>query len=305
MYNLLKCFLFFTIFHLNQCQETIEEDDHNCILDGGYEWCESAQECQRPWEFPCLNLNSNYCEASNIQLCHVGCPDPVCNEGECAMRHGSCCDYTCEDIRSPITKCPKECPPEIPCPIPPTINEANCHFNTPVPNNCGCNSGCGTVDCSTHYRIPEGYTCGGFVYDEGVCEGGLECVRTMGPYIADEPGTCQPICNTVRDLWGNCIDEGCNTWFDSCNTCIVKKDNTLQCTEEICYHALSDAVCLDGIGIITPNPIIPKNCITWYDGCNTCTVNNGELQGCTLMMCITNSEPYCQVFTSGKLEGSD
>ena len=306
MYTFLKSLILFTLFNKTDTHELhpvgSQVDEHDCVLDGGYEWCESAQECQRPWEYPCISIDTQFCEASNVQLCHVGCPNPVCREGECAMRHGSCCDYTCEDTRSPLTQCPEECPPEIPCPLPPQTHELNCHFSVPVPNNCGCNSGCGTIDCSTHYQIPEGYTCGGLVYDEGSCEGGLECVQTMGPYVADAPGTCQPICNTVRDNWGNCVTEGCKTWFDSCNTCIVNEDYELICTEEICYHGISSAICIDGEGTITPDPIIPKNCVTWYDGCNTCSVSNGILQGCTLMMCITQTEPYCQVFTSGELE---
>ena len=307
MYNFLYSFITLTLFRTLQSQIILhgsQRDEHNCVLDGGYEWCESIQECYRPWESPCINMNTNFCEASNIQLCHVGCPNPICNEGECAMRHGSCCDYTCEDIRSPITQCPEECPQPIPCPIP-LVHEGNCRFNTPIPNNCGCNSGCGTIDCSKHHLIPEGYTCGGHVYDEGSCDEGLECVKTMGPYVADSPGTCQPICNTIRDNWGNCIDEGCKTWFDSCNTCMVNEGIILSCTEELCYHSISNAVCLDGLGTISPNPIIPNNCVTWFDGCNTCSVSNGELQGCTLMMCITNTEPYCQVFTSGELEVGD
>ena len=309
MYTFIKSLILFTLFNKTDTHELhpvgSQVDEHNCVLDGGYEWCESAQECQRPWEYPCISIDTQFCEASNVQLCHVGCPNPVCREGECAMRHGSCCDYTCEDTSSPLTQCPEECPPEIPCPLPPQTLELNCHFSAPVPNNCGCNSGCGTIDCSTHYQIPEGYTCGGLVYDEGSCEGGLECVQTMGPYVADAPGTCQPICNTVRDNWGNCVTEGCKTWFDSCNTCIVNEDYELICTEEICYHGISSAICIDGKGTITPDPIIPKNCVTWYDGCNTCSVSNGILQGCTLMMCITQTEQYCQVFTSGELEEGD
>ena len=121
----------------------------------------------------------------------------------------------------------------------------------------------------------------------GICSKELECVYTRGPYVADAPGTCQPICGTSRDNWGNCVEEGCNTWFDSCNTCIVNEDYELTCTEEICYHGISSAICIDGKGTITPDPIIPKNCVTWYDGCNTCSVSNGILQGCTLMMCIS------------------
>ena len=46
---------------------------------------------------------------------------------------------------------------------------------------------------------------------------------------------------------------------------------------------------------------IPLNCASWYDGCNTCSVHEGELQACTLMMCFTQNEPHCQTFTTGEL----
>ena len=32
---------------------------------------------------------------------------------------------------------------------------------------------------------------------------------------------------------------------------------------------------------------IPMDCSVWYDGCNTCQVNNGILGSCTRMMCFT------------------
>lgn len=38
---------------------------------------------------------------------------------------------------------------------------------------------------------------------------------------------------------------------------------------------------------------IPNNCISWYDGCNTCQVRNSQLGGCTRMMCFTEDTPRC------------
>jgi hypothetical protein len=50
---------------------------------------------------------------------------------------------------------------------------------------------------------------------------------------------------------------------------------------------------------IDPNTI-PLTCVSWYDGCNTCRVNNGQLGGCTRMMCFREDEPRClQYATSG------
>lgn len=45
---------------------------------------------------------------------------------------------------------------------------------------------------------------------------------------------------------------------------------------------------------------IPSSCVSWYDGCNTCQVNNGQLGACTRMMCFRMDNPYCLSFqTSG------
>ena len=258
MYYFMKAFTIFTLLNSIYSQLTLpgsQKDDHNCVLDGGYEWCESTQACHRSWESPC-----------NV-------------------------DTTCPDV----------CPPPPPCPLP-MITEG-CRFTPPITDSCGCSSGCGTVDCSTIHTVSEGRSCGGFMpYGRvGICSTELECVYTRGPYVADAPGTCQPICQTSRDNWGNCVEEGCKTWFDSCNTCLVNKDNSLNCTEEICYRPTKEAVCLDGTDTIDILLDIPKNCVTWYDGCNTCSVDHGTIQGCTLMMCFTSNQPYCQAFTISDL----
>ena len=233
-------------------------------------------------------------------MCRMACNGPSCPSGQCAMRVDNCCDYTCSDIQLSTTNCPNTCPPPAPCPMP--AISPNCRYVPPIPNNCGCSEGCGTVDCSSHNTVPQGETCGGFMpYGMSrVCESNLECVYTMGPMIADAPGTCQPICQTTRDSWGNCIDEGCSTWFDGCNTCILSDNNQIGCSEKMCYEK-GEAYCMD----IKESTQIPKNCVTWYDGCNTCSTNNGLLQGCTMMYCFTNNEPYCQVFTAGKLNIGD
>jgi len=279
-------------------------DEHDCVLDGGYSWCESAQACQRPWETPCEievegQINTQFCPSSNIQMCRMACPEVDCGDNECAMRQGNCCDYRCEDLTNPISQCPDKCPPPAPCPMP--MVAPGCRYVPSLPDNCGCNTGCGTIDCSTRPKISEGGTCGGFMpYGmAGICDDGLECVYSMGPMIADAPGNCQQICSTVRDNWGNCVEEGCSHWFDGCNTCVVN-DNMLACTEQACFQTNEEARCLDDEVGDGPSQV-PTNCVTWYDGCNTCSAHNGELQGCTLMMCFTNNEPYCQAFTNDDL----
>ena len=42
------------------------------------------------------------------------------------------------------------------------------------------------------------------------------------------------------------------------------------------------------------NLVIPLNCATWNDGCNTCQVNqDGTFGACTLMYCFTQNTPSC------------
>jgi|GEM_PF-1877063 len=49
----------------------------------------------------------------------------------------------------------------------------------------------------------------------------------------------------------------------------------------------------------TPNPTIPPNCSSWFDGCNTCTVNNGAISGCTKLECKdTTKPPQCLTYST-------
>ena len=41
---------------------------------------------------------------------------------------------------------------------------------------------------------------------------------------------------------------------------------------------------------------IPKNCVSWFDGCNNCFVKNGEIRGCTRKFCAEKETPRCQKF---------
>lgn len=44
---------------------------------------------------------------------------------------------------------------------------------------------------------------------------------------------------------------------------------------------------------------IPKNCLSWFDGCNNCMVNDGEIGGCTRKFCPQKDmgELKCLKFT--------
>tara|TARA_R110000824_G_scaffold76335_1_gene193395 strand:+ start:4309 stop:4659 length:351 start_codon:yes stop_codon:yes gene_type:complete len=49
----------------------------------------------------------------------------------------------------------------------------------------------------------------------------------------------------------------------------------------------------------------PQNCLTWFDGCNSCMLVEGEngltLGGCTEMMCFQQGTPQCSVWAPGTI----
>lgn len=63
---------------------------------------------------------------------------------------------------------------------------------------------------------------------------------------------------------------------------------------------------LDAIGISTKQDTLStgkeidlKDCVSYFDGCNTCTVSGGTIVGCTETACTTFQEPKCLQYTSG------
>lgn len=43
----------------------------------------------------------------------------------------------------------------------------------------------------------------------------------------------------------------------------------------------------------------PKGCVTWYDGCNDCTMRRGQLV-CTRMACFAEGDPFCKTWRDGR-----
>lgn len=97
-----------------------QRDDHGCVMDGGYTWCESTQSCVRPWETPCSSLV-------------VTEPSPVVDPGF-GFPSTVCADTTC--------------PPPMPCPMPAmNIDISNCKLNNHI-DDCGCQVSCPSYDCT-------------------------------------------------------------------------------------------------------------------------------------------------------------
>jgi hypothetical protein len=258
-------------------------DDHGCVLDGGFQWCDFTQSCARPWETPCV-------ETLGVPPRPYPSPPPRPLPPTPPPPHPV----------DPIDCQYRRCPPPMPCPMPymPEFNMNNCKLNNNV-DECGCQTSCPSYDCRNvgcesdldchhdEFCRPTGLrsqipmvngrrlqlpsyecvpkvgineTCGGMVPPQYQtrCLDGLECVNVLGPMIADAPGECKEPCNNeeVRNQFGECI---------------IQKST------------------------------IPDNCLTFYDGCNTCQVRDGRADICTLMYCFQQGESYCMHFSTDEL----
>jgi len=56
-----------------------------------------------------------------------------------------------------------------------------------------------------------------------------------------------PVCPShITDSYDNCVDEGCASWDDGCNTCNVDTNGVLACTRMFCEKEnLGEAKCMD------------------------------------------------------------
>ncbi len=147
-----------------------QRDDNDCLIGAGFTWCDASQMCIRKWLTPC---EDNYYD---------------CNDCLLRQRKGE----------------------NIACPV-------QCDTTTPTCENdedCGDTGFCrqttmdmdGPMECVLYSS--EGDSCGGYtppMYSSR-CHPSLECANTMGPMIADAPGTCMNPCDppNTRDAYGNC-----------------------------------------------------------------------------------------------------
>ena len=105
------------------------------------------------------------------------------------------------------------------------------------------------------------------------------------------------------------IPPNCTSWFDGCNTCMVKDGVITGCTKMACKSDTQDQAmsrCLAYSGETpAPSPVtstIPANCTSWFDGCNTCMVRDGKTTGCTMMACKGDlAQPECRAYAAGTI----
>jgi hypothetical protein len=126
-----------------------------------------------------------------------------------------------------------------------------------------------------------------------------ECPKSQPDIIPENPAKnklCtkeyKPVCGEV-DTRIRCIKAPCPSTKQKTfsNKCMAKSAGAKILYEGRCKNENS-----------AKNVEIPKNCKTWFDGCNNCGVENGELAMCTLMFCEKLAEPKCVEFKNNNFE---
>ena len=310
-----------------------QRDDHGCVTDGGYQWCETTQSCVRPWMTHCESLTisqpiqqapdptavqqpvqppialppsiqtTQLCNNSPIQLCRMLCQEPTCPSGQCALRTSNCCDFKCVSDTSLSVPSPP-LPPSVPMPPPPSpvpMPTLPHPVQNNIPSNCatwfdGCNT------CSIENgRIGACTMMMCFTQGTPECRSyhviNNNCVTDTD---CDSEHFCRPTLN-VLDSPKTCVrysqrDETCGgmTMANHQNRC----HPTLECVNTM-GPMIADAPgrclehCLTNQHRDLYGNCIDLNCREWYDGCNTCQIGESGQLACTEKYCRTPSNHHC------------
>lgn len=180
----------------------------------------------------------------------------------------------------------------------PTVRDqwGNC-----LPDNCevwndGCNS-CSydedsnsLVDCTenTCYTVRREASCERYSTNENdffhcaqsydvLSQMNSVCCANRDMCITGFPRDCSPECASLVNLV-----------FANCKTALNLDDITAQSGWSDFHQK-----CMDTGGSTGPKEI-PVNCAVWYDGCNTCSVMDGNVNFCSRRMCLTMGEQSCR-----------
>lgn len=100
-----------------------------------------------------------------------------------------------------------------------------------------------------------------------------------------------------------CKPKSCTLWNDGCNNCLINDGALGRCTDMACL-TLGQPYCShfkDGMQCTGPNKCqAPKDCVSFFDGCNICVSRQGGLHTCTRKYCADLQQPYCQAYADGR-----
>ena len=185
--------------------------------------------------------------------------------------------------------CQRPCPIPPPCPMPyiPNIDMNNCRIATNT-DECGCEIGCpsyhcSNVNCNSDLDCQQDQFCRPMQMRLPASNGRItqnslsECVNKVG--VNESCGGYTP-----PEFDTRCLDN--LECINSMGPMIAAAPG--QCKERCPINSRRNQY-----GNCLSIPTIPENCATWHDGCNTCQVQNGVAEICTLMYCFRQDTPYC------------
>ena len=70
-------------------------------------------------------------------------------------------------------------------------------------------------------------------------------------------------------------------------------------TKPECYTKATTQ-CRTFLSNVDVKAVIPEKCISWFDGCNDCTVKDGQTGDCTKRICSAKELGFCKQFQDGK-----
>ena len=130
--------------------------------------------------------------------------------------------------------------------------------------------------------------------------GFLYVVKNPTLPIAQKILTTLWISTSISQQWSGIDLTNCVSYFDGCNTCMVSGWVIGGCTRMYCEQP-TQPKCLENVatGTAASWAIDLTNCVSYFDGCNNCSVKDGKPDACTLMYCETPGTPKCTQYATG------
>lgn len=235
-----------------------------CLRNGG-SWLETAKECEGLTSQMCaLTGGIHSCQSRDRVRLFEEEEIDISVQSSCAQSEVSVCAY--QNAVPPYTP--------IPVPIP----------SLPAPETRCLEAGGTWLGASLQCNYIDQVTCNKLNGTFNSC--GSACGRNY-------PGICTDQC-VYTCYFDEVIPKDCISWYDGCNNCGVQNGKLTMCTMRECrnYGVPRCTQYKTPTPTVTSSPV-PTNCSLWYDGCNTCFVENGVIGGCTRRACIQNDVPRC------------
>ena len=87
----------------------------------------------------------------------------------------------------------------------------------------------------------------------------------------------------------------CTDFYTDCDDCLDKQKNGLNIACPLTWDENNIIFNLQQ----STNSNIPPDCDIWFDGCNSCLVDENEINICTELICSENKDERCLRFNLG------